>query len=55
MSAPTASWVVRDKQSGKVILETYEKRVVDALNTERYEAVPIIEHLASLNSPRPPA
>lgn len=46
----TQSWVVREKDSGKVLFETFDKRKVDALNTKRYEAVPILEHLASLNS-----
>lgn len=45
----TASWVIREKQSGKVILETFDSKKVDALNTAKYEAVPIREYLASLN------
>lgn len=45
----TASWVVREKGSGKVILETFNRKVVKALNTEKYEAVPIQEHLAGIN------
>lgn len=45
----SASWVIREKATGNVILETFDKAKVDALNTVRYEAVPIIEYLASLN------
>lgn len=48
----TASWVIREKKTGKVILETFDKRKVDALNVAKYEAVPILEYLGSLNSPR---
>lgn len=50
----TASWVIRNKDTGEVIMETFDKKKVDALNTERYEAVPIQEHLASLNGKQAP-
>lgn len=46
---PTASWVIREKDTGKVIMETFDKKKVEALNTKKYEAVPIQEHLASLS------
>lgn len=45
----TASWVIREKGTGKVVMETFDRNKVDALNTNKYEAVPIQEHLASLN------
>jgi len=45
----TASWVIREKESGRVICETFEQRCVDALNTQKYEAVPILAYLQSLN------
>lgn len=45
----TASWVIREKATGKVIMETFDRAKVDALNTEKYEAVPILEHLVGLN------
>ena len=44
-----ASWVIKDKETGDVIAETFDKKKVDALNTENYEAVPIAEHLAAQN------
>ena len=44
-----ASWVIREKETGKVVLETFDRKNVDALNTQKYEAVPIREHLAGLN------
>lgn len=46
----TASWVILEKQTGKVIMETFDKKKVDALNLANYEAVPIIEYLGSLNT-----
>lgn len=45
----TASWVLRNKATGEVVMETFDRKKVDALNTDKYEAVPIQEHLASLN------
>lgn len=47
---PTTSWVIREKSTSQVILETFDRAKVDALNTARYEAVPILEYLSSLNS-----
>jgi hypothetical protein len=44
-----ASWVLKNKQTGEVITETYDPKKVEALNTEKYEAVPIQQHLASLS------
>lgn len=43
------SWVIREISTGRVILETWNPKLVAALNTARYEAVPIREYLASLN------
>lgn len=50
---PPASWVIKEKATGNVILETFDKAKVDALNTDKYEAIPIGRHLASLNKPAP--
>jgi len=44
-----ASWVIRNKETGEVLFETFDRDKVGALNTKKYEAVPIAEHLASLN------
>lgn len=46
-----SSWVLRNKTTGKVELETSDPKKVEALNTEKYEAVPIAQHLAELNDP----
>lgn len=45
----TASWVIREKATGTVIAETFSRLFVNALNTDRYEAVPIRSYLSSLN------
>jgi len=45
----TASWVIKEKATGKVIAETFQRKVAQAVNTEKYEAVPIMKYLASLN------
>jgi hypothetical protein len=47
--AKTASWVIREKGTGKVIMETFDPKQVEALNTNKYEAVPIQEYLGSIN------
>ncbi len=44
-----ASWVLREKATGRVIAETFSPKVVAALNTEKYEAVAIHDYLVSLN------
>ena len=45
----TASWVIRDKTTKEVLFETFNPKCVEMLNTEKYEAVPILEYLVSLN------
>jgi N12 class adenine-specific DNA methylase len=46
----TSSWVIKNKATGEVVMETFDQKKVDALNTEKYEAIPSLEHLQSLNS-----
>lgn len=45
----TASWVIRNKATGEVMAETFDSKKVDALNKEKYEAVPVNQHLAEIN------
>jgi len=45
----TASWVIREKETGRVICETFSERAVAALNIVKYEAVPILKYLQDLN------
>lgn len=46
----TASWIIREKGSRRVVCETFNKKTVDALNTARYEAVPVLDYLYELNA-----
>jgi len=45
----TASWVILEKATKKVLFETFSRKTVDALNKTKYEAVPILDHLVVLN------
>lgn len=45
---PVASWVIKNKETGEAIMETFDSRKVAALNTHKYEAVPIETHLQQL-------
>lgn len=44
------SWVIREKATGRVLFETFNRKVAAAINQSKYEAVPIGEYLAGLNS-----
>ena len=45
----TASWVIRNKETGEVLFETFDKGKVEKLNTKKYVAIPILDHLVSFN------
>jgi hypothetical protein len=45
----TTSWVLREKGTKRVIAETFDPKKVAALNTIRYEAVPILDYLGERN------
>lgn len=44
-----ASWVIREKSTGRALFETFNSAIPPAINHAKYEAVPILEHLQSLN------
>lgn len=44
-----ASWVIRNKETRAVICETFNRRAVEQLLTDKYEAVPIARYLAEVN------
>lgn len=46
----TASWIIRNKETKEVLFETFNPTVPQKLNAEKYEAVPILEYLQSLNA-----
>jgi hypothetical protein len=43
------SWIIRNKATGEVLMETFSARLVAAINTTKYEAVPIRDYLAEIN------
>ncbi len=43
------SWIVREKATGKPVFETFNKRSLKNLNTDKYEAVPALQHLQENN------
>lgn len=50
----TASWVLRNKETKAAVMETFDPKVVDHLNTDKYEAVPIGQYLGEINGrPKP--
>lgn len=44
-----SSWVIKDKLTGEVLFETFQKSLVDKINKDKYVAVPILQHLQELN------
>lgn len=46
----TASWVIREKATKKVVMETFDERKVRALNKAKYEAIPILKYLQEFNA-----
>ena len=45
----TASWVIVSLETEKPVLETFSKAIAEAINQQKYQAVPILEWLQSLN------
>ncbi len=43
------SWVIVEKATGKAVLETFNAKVLAAINVAKYEAVPIGKYLGELN------
>lgn len=43
------SWVIVEKETGRAVLETFLPSVKDAVNTEKFKAVPIMDYLKGLN------
>lgn len=44
------SWVIVEIATNKAVMETWNRKIVAALNTEKYRAVPIMEYLTALNA-----
>ncbi len=47
-----ASWIVKDRETGKVLFETFEKPQEGDF-TAQYDVIGIGAYLASLNTPKP--
>lgn len=45
----TASWVIVRKWDKAVVCETFNRELVARINTEKYQAIPILEYLYDLN------
>lgn len=50
MMIESNSWVIIEKTTGKVICETFSRKFLAHLNTQRYRAVPTGEYLPKLNA-----
>ena len=48
--ANTASWIIVRRSTGEPVLETYSHKTVQALNEEKYEAIPILKYLQEVNA-----
>lgn len=53
MERRPASWVIRDRQTGEVLMETFDPRLVAALRSDRWAVVPILTYLEGLNAHHP--
>lgn len=45
----TYSWVIVEKESGKAILETFNESITSKVNLSKYNVMPILQYLQSLN------
>ena len=45
----STSWIIVDKATGKPVLETFQSRVAEKVNTVRYEVWPALAWLQELN------
>ena len=44
-----ASWIVTRNDTGAAVLETYSRKVADAVNRDRYTVRTALQYLAALN------
>lgn len=44
------SWFVVSRETGEVVIETWNQKAVDRLNTEKYAAIPALEYLSRINA-----
>ena len=44
------SWVIVNKETNELIMETWQKSVIQKVNTKKYKVVPIKEWLCGLSA-----
>jgi hypothetical protein len=45
----TYSWIIVSRETEKAVFETWNKKIADCVNTNKYEVLPAQEWLARLN------
>jgi len=45
----TASWVIVEKATNKVLFETFNEAIIGKINESKYEAIPILAYLQQFN------
>ncbi len=45
----TASFVIVSKATGEAVAEVFNRKAVSKINTAKYDVVPILQYLQSLN------
>lgn len=43
------SYVIIEIATGSAVLETFSEKIAQAINTNKYKAVPILEYLQAIN------
>lgn len=43
------NWAIIERSTGKCVTELFDKRSLDKLNVDKYEAVPIQQYFAQIN------
>ena len=43
------SWTIIDRATGKTVLETFNRKVAEAINQDKYEVKTTLQHLCSFN------
>lgn len=44
------SWVVVSKETGTAVLETYQHKLVEAVNADKYDVLSSYQYLVNLNN-----
>lgn len=43
------SWIIVDRQTGKAVLETFNRKTAEAVNQDKYKVLTALQYLTSLN------